>query len=295
MKTWLKIGIVFLVLGSVGIIVFGIQTAGNLSTLFSGTDDYTYVEESYSAEDFTKILLSYDDQSITVAESDDDTIKVEYYSLYYNPVEVSTEDGVLSFINHYDWWDFIYFNFGTTAVKEFKLYIPADLEIAIDLTTINGRIEVLNLTSLTELSAVTTTGNLEVINVTVDSSTSVSSINGNISFLNLVVHGDFVANTVNGSVQANTLTADTVNLYTTYGSILVSFMYSSEIHIHTETGGITVSPTTDFVETYLTMSTVVGIYYVDGSSVTINSYNDSAVNRLECKTVYGDIKIIFPS
>lgn len=295
MKAWLKIGLIFLVIGIIGIIVFGFQAGDHTFDIFVYQDDYTLVEDSYTAEDFTKVFLSYDDQDITVLPSDDDTIKVEYYISNQLPVDVSTDGGTLSFVNHRDWWDFIYINFTPSTVKEFILYIPADYAVELEIEVASGRVSVSDLNAVSKLKITLASGNVDLSDLVVSQSVNAITASGYASFHNLEINGDFVSNVISGSIQVNTVTADSVNLSVTSGSISLSFVYSSDIDLTTVSGQISVGATTDFDETYLKMTTISGTYYIDGTKVITNSYHDSATNRLECETVSGDIKITFPS
>ncbi|MGD9909036.1 MAG: DUF4097 domain-containing protein [Candidatus Izemoplasmatales bacterium] len=298
MRRLLRIGFGLVLIGFVGMIVFGIVSGEAWSDAFITADEYTMVERTYTVDEFSKLMVDVEDKSIEVGVSDDTDIHITYYVHEKSPVISTIEDDTLSVENHILWYNYFLLNFdwfAPSAIHELIILIPSDYVSSMNLHTSNGTIYIGEDLSFTELGASTSNGAITLENIDVSSDLTITSSNGVINVDGLVVSGDFLAITSNGKIDVDTISADKVELSTSNGAIEAKNVSSNNIVLDTSNGNITMNSLSSFDTTYLKMSTSNGSYYINGDKVSTNSYHDGLSVKIDLHTSNGNVYVNFPN
>jgi len=298
MKKILKIGLGLILIGFVGMIVFGVVSGEAWSDAFITGDEYSLVERTYTVDEFSKLVIDVEDKSIEIRTTDDTEISVSYYVHEKSPVISSIDDDTLTIENHILWYNYFLLNFdwfAPSAIHQLVIYVPSSYVSSMDINTSNGTIYIGDNISFTELDVYTSNGAITLEDVVVNDDLTVTTSNGVITIDGLMVDGVFKAITSNGLIDANLIEANKVDLSTSNGAIEASNIDSTNITLDTSNGRITMNSMTSFDSTYLKMSTSNGSYYLNGDKVTTNSYHDGLSVKIDLHTSNGNVYVNFPN
>jgi len=314
MNKALRIVLAVALIALVGVLVVGLLTKGTFG--FISDEEYTLVEKTYSADDFTGIKLDTENRSITILPSTSGQIEVKYYDSDKNYFEVDDVGDVLKLVNDPVW----YYNFISgfnidqmTVYNHVDLYLPATTHYEVDVDTVNGRLEISDLEEIDKLTLETSNGALYVENVTCSGLIDIDSVNGGIHLTTVTASDDVMLDTENGGISLEDVTivgtidltttngnfsltnvqADQINATTTNGYVMGDAVQTEQFFAQTTNGQIDIAIVGSFDDYHVQMMTTNGQYYLDGDLVQINIYHTDKTPSVELESLNGSIHLSF--
>jgi DUF4097 and DUF4098 domain-containing protein YvlB len=211
---------------------------------------------------------------ITVSQWSSDLVEVVYTitcsseeELDFITVECNTSNGIICEVNYDETWEGSH-----SGSVDFEVQIPSDIELAIELASVNGNVS----TEGGKGEAL-----LEVVNGNIDAEgfsgeLIVHSVNGNIDIINSP--GIRIAEIVNGNIECvvNDL-EDNLELESVNGNIILYLGIDAEVEIETISGTIEIA---DIFAAYIT----------DNMVGTSSAFGDGEFS-IDINTVSGNILI----
>ncbi|MCU0105575.1 DUF4097 family beta strand repeat-containing protein [Acholeplasma vituli] len=291
MKTILKVGIVFIILGAISVTVFGLLAQPYLEEQL----DYTDMSYEYDGAQFTRIELSFYNNPVEIKPSTDDKIHIDFKVDQYEEIVLSDESNVLSIVVTSDWWDYmrnplLWFNFSNITVNRTVTVLLPDSLYELQVKTSNGAITLNDLT-LKSAHLNTSNGKVDVRNTTVNDLTLGSS-NGKV-YLNTVTSENVELSTSNGEIECINLVATSVDAETSNGPINGSGIVSNDFRVQTSNGRINITVQGRFDDYKVKTRTSNGDVKIDGATYGNDTYHSSKTPYVEAITSNGDIRINF--
>lgn len=291
MKTILKVGIIFVIIGAISVTVFGFLAEPYIEEQL----EYTDMSYNYDKTQFTRIELSFYNNPVEIKPSTDDQIHIDFKVDQYEEIVLSDESDVLSIVVSSDWWDYmrnplLWFNFSNTMVdRTVTILLPESL-YKIQVKTSNGAIKMNDLT-LDSVVLKTSNGRVDVRNTEV-STLNLGSSNGKI-YLNTVIADNVLLSTSNGEIECIGLVSDSIDAETSNGPINASGIVSNDFRVSTSNGKITIGIQGRFEDYKVKTKTSNGDVKIDGANYSNDTYHSSKTPYVEAITSNGDIRINF--
>lgn len=291
MKTILKIGIIFIILGAISVTIFGLLAKPYLEDQI----EYTDMSYDYDGSLFTQIELSFNNNPVVIKPSLDDQIHIDFKIDQYEEITVSDTNGKLSIIVTSEWWDYVrnplrWFNFSSITVnRTVTVELPTAL-YDLQIRTANGAISIDDLT-LNGANLRTYNGRINVRESAIPN-LQLSSSNGKI-YLKNVTAETIEMSTSNGEIECIDVTASNIDGETSNGPINASGIVSSNFRVSTSNGAIEVSIVGVFEDYKVKTRTSNGTVKIDGSTYGNDTYHSTKTPYIEAITSNGNIKINF--
>lgn len=289
-----KFALGFLLIGIGLVAVFSILSENNLFASIN-EEDFTYYELVYDAADFDRFDFDFQNRKVTVRVSEDDQIRVTYYTTEKDMVTVSESDGELKLLNDVPWYDQLFMGWNVLINSEYyqvNMSLPASVVYDMSLVSSNGAIDIQGLTNLGDVYASTSIGKLTVADVTADA-LDLSTSYGGVYLTNLVVSGDLVAWTSYGPVHLTSLVAASIDAHSSHGKIIAQGLDSEAIELGTSNGDVEAEVVGAKDDYEVRMSTSNGHMTYDGIGVSQEHFNSDAPYRITLDTPNGDIDLTF--
>lgn len=291
MKTILKIGIIFIILGAISVTVFGLLAQPYLEEQMVYTDQNL----DYDGDAFTRIDVSFYNNPVVIKPSADDQIHIDFKTDQYEELTITEDNNILSIVVTSDWWDYVknplhWFSFNNITVnRTVTIELPSVL-YNITVRTSNGAI---SLDDLTLQSAVlrTSNGRINVRNASIPILT-MSSSNGKL-YLNDVISTTIELATSNGEIEMIDVNANAIDAETSNGPINGSGIISNDFRVSTSNGAIDVSIVGVFEDYKVKTRTSNGIVKINGSTYGNDTYHTTKTPYVEAITSNGNIRIQF--
>ncbi len=274
--------------------VFAALTDTNILSAVN-EDDFVLNELIYDADEFDKFDFDFDNRDFIISGSDNDEIKIVYYTTEKDPVVVTENDGTLELVNDVIWYDqlFVGWNFLTDDdYFNLYLYLPDSMVYELELKASNGDIDIFNIENFSDVFISTTNGIVEIDNVISDS-LDLNSSNGRISVSNTTNLQEIDINTSNGRIYLTDVETSSVDAYTSNGKIIVKGLISTDISLDTSNGSIEVEIVGDIDDYEIFMDTSNGSLSYDGILVESEHLNENGQYEVRLDTSNGDITLTF--
>ncbi len=293
----IKIGLALIIIGFIVSIGFGIVSGASFNSYF-GDEDFTYVEKTYAADDFSGFDFDLSNKAVIILPSESGNVDIKYYDSDLNWIEVDETGNELILQSDGEWYANMVVNFSLfslTKYSEFYLYIPVSEHYDITIDSSNGAISLDNYLSAGELNFDTSNGAINLTNVESEDFIDLKTSNGRVTLINVETTNEISADSVNGRITLEDVIALSIDVNTSNGSIVGSGLETSNFDAHTSNGNIELTFVGSFADYHLRMSTSNGSYYLNNQKVTTNNYNTDKNNEIQLDTSNGNIKANFSS
>ncbi len=293
----IKIGLALIIVGFIVSIGFGIVSGASFNSYF-GDEDFTYVEKTYAADDFSGFDFDLSNKAITILPSESGNIDINYYDSDLNWIEVDETGNELSLQSDSEWYAHLALNFSIINLSkymQFYLYIPVSEYYDLTIASPNGSISLENYLNAGELNFDTSNGAIHLTNVESDQLIDLRTSNGRITLTNVETTDEILGDTVNGRIVFDGVKALAVNVNTSNGTINGSGIDTSDFDAHTSNGNIELTFVGNFADYHLRMSTSNGSYYLNNDKVTTNNYNTDKNDEIQLDTSNGNVEVNFSS
>ncbi|XMB72692.1 DUF4097 family beta strand repeat-containing protein [Mycoplasmatota bacterium WC30] len=281
----------------VGVGVVATFTAISGENLFStvNEEDFVYNELVYDGDEFSNFDFDFENRGFTIRTSDDDQIKITYYTTEKDNVVVTEGEETLKLLNDIEWYDqwFIGINFFTNNdYYDVYLFLPSSIIYDLDINTSNGTIDILNIDNISNLDFYTSNGKILIVDVETDEM-NLHTSNGEIRITDVGIELDLYLKTSNGRIYLTNITAKDIDAYSSNGRIIASNIDCNSAILDTSNGDIEVEIKGDKADYEVNMDTSNGDMIYDGIGVTSEHFNEGATYVLDLDTSNGDIEVSF--
>jgi len=284
-----------LFLVGVGIVaIFSILSEDNLFAAVS-EEDFVYHELTYEADEFVKFDFQFDNRDFIFRASENDEIKISYYTTEKDPVDVVENGNVLELVNDIEWYNqvFIGWDFFTNDdYYDVYVYLPTTSEYEVYLVNANGSVDIENLANFTDIFVGTSNGRITLENVVAESVDLVTS-NGEVRLTSVVVTDNIAIITSNGRIYLTDVIADAISGISSNGKVIATAIDAEVISLSTSNGDIEVNLAGPKADYALNMSTSNGDMVYDGIETTSEHLNTGADKTVNLNTSNGDITVTF--
>jgi DUF4097 and DUF4098 domain-containing protein YvlB len=278
-------------------------------------EDYEYNELLYDADDFTGFNFDFVNRDFLVETSEDNQIKVTYWTTERDDVVVTDSGAVLKLENDVEWFSQVFIGWNSIVSDEqyfdVVVYLPDSVDYDIDFDTSNGAFVMSEIDNINELKFETSNGTIRVEDCDT-SSMDFKTSNGSVTIIDCVTPTIDVY-TSNGTITiTNVETTGLLNVRTSNGKILLTDVESGSIHgkssnqkiiaenikcddvfLDTSNGSISLTIYGDKADFEVRMDTSNGDMTYDGIGVSQEEFNLGENNKINLDTSNGDIEIIF--
>lgn len=291
MKTLLKVGIIFIIIGAISVTVFGLMAQPYLEEQM----EYTDQAFDYEGNLFNRIDLSFYDNPVVIKPSTDDQIHIRFKTDQYEEITLTEDNQILSIVVTSDWWDQFrnplhWFNFGNIMVNRTVTVELPSILYHLSVRTSNGAISLDDL-SLESVILRTSNGRVSIENVSIPTVT-MSSSNGKL-YLKDVVSTTVDLDTSNGEIELINVEAYSMDAETSNGPINASGIDVEDFRVITSNGAIELSIQGIFEDYKVKTKTSNGTVKIDGSTYGNDTYHTTKVPYVEAITSNGNIQIHF--
>lgn len=290
-----KFALALFLIGVGCVAVFSVMSEEPIFGTFGSDQDYELQELTYDAADFTGFSFNINNRDVIIEASEDDEIKVVYYTSEKDAIIVDDEGTELSLEKDVEWFMNWFSGWGTffnDEIFDLYLYIPTTLDYDIDIYTSNGTLTITDLDNIKDLDFDTSNGRLTITNVLADD-INLGTSNGGCYLTDVTVVNDLKIDTSNGRINLSNVTADTIEGDTSNGGIFATNLVSDDIDLDTSNGNIEVTIIGEKDDYEVDAETSNGDIDWDGLGVTDGIINEDAPNKLRLHTSNGNIDIIF--
>ncbi len=262
---------------------------------FANDEDYVYHELSYDADDFAKLSFNFENRDFLFRKSDNDEIKITYYTTEKDPVEVTEVGTTLKLVNEIVWYNqvFIGWNFFTNDdYYDVYVYLPDSVDYEIYLIDSNGSVDITGVTNLTDVFVTTSNGRITTDSAYADSMDLISS-NGEIRVTGTVVADSLTVATSNGRIYLTDVVAETIIGSTSNGKVVGTNVACESITLNTSNGDIEIGLAGEKNDYDVIMSTSNGDMVYDGLETSQEYIYTPGEFIIILNTSNGDIVITF--
>lgn len=221
-KIFMRISIVSIIIGFVLLIVSITGLKGNFSEVFAlYNEDSTFTEKNFSTttSNHKNLIIDTMNRSIVFEISTSDEFSISYYDSDIDYLVINEDDNSLTITNEVKNQITYFPRWVSSDRRIIMVSLPKNFKTNIDITSINGNVDISGVLELNNIRVTTSNGNLtmadmgQIINlefITTNGSSNignasiksikVSSTNGSHKLLNIVSER-VVANTTNGSIR----------------------------------------------------------------------------------------------
>lgn len=256
----------------VGLLVVMLTRTSIFSFSVGTTKSKLVRQEEYQIENLHKIKIKAISSDVEIKNSNDNKIIVKYYGEKENEVLFNSDGSVLSLEEKAK--NRFCFGFCNLS-KKIVLYVPKDLEIDMDYSTISGDVTFEEEYSNANLKLKTTSGDADISKV---KNLEFNTVSGD---LDLDYSNNTVIKTTSGDVSANEINSY-LKLDTTSGDVRINKLaIERESFINTISGDVFIDNISDlYVNTHTT-----------SGDIRVNNSNRKSDYVLNVKTVSGDILV----
>jgi len=293
----IKVGLVLIIIGFIASVGFGLVSGASFNSYF-GDEDFTYVEKTYAADDFTGFDFNLANKAVIILPSETGNIDIKYYDSDLNWIEVDETGSELVLQSENEWYSNLVVSFNLISISkyaDFYLYIPVTEKYDITIDTANGAVTLDDYLVAGNLYLTTSNGAITLTNVESDGAIDLTTSNGRITLTNVETPDEISADSRNGRIVLENVNALAIDAETSNGSIIGSGLETSNIDAHTSNGNIELSIICSFADYHLRMTTSNGSYYLNDHKVSTNNYNTDKNNELLLDTSNGNIEVNFSS
>ena len=293
MNKLLKYGLAILLIGF-GIVVI-VSITSNSSIISVNEEKFTFYEESYSFDEFSLIDFEFDNRSVYILESPDESVYIEYYVHEKDEYEMSDSNNELM-INISRKWYFSIFIFDIFQNMDFYkvyLYLPANNTVEdLDIISSNGSISIDLNHTFDSIFISTSNGRIDLDNFLATNIIANSS-NGTIDVNSLSVTNKISLKTSNGSILIDDSSALIIDGKTSNGAIEAKNIISDDINLDTSNGKIYLSVKGEKDDYRVTLQTSLGDSIYDGLKVESGTINNTGEKLISISSSNGDIEVDF--
>lgn len=166
----IKIGLALIIIGFIVSIGFGIVSGASFNSYF-GDEDYTYVEKTYSADEFTGFNFDLSNKAVIILPSLTGNVDIKYYDSDLNWIVVDETGSELVLESENEWYSNLVVNFSLISLARYAqlyLYIPVTEHYDITIESSNGNMTLDDYLSAGDLYLDTTNGSITLTNVESD-------------------------------------------------------------------------------------------------------------------------------
>jgi len=290
-----KFAIALFLIGAGCVAVFSIISEEPIFGTFGSDEDYELQELTYDADDFTGFDFLLSNRDVIIEESEDDQIKVVYYTSEKDDIIVSDDGSELSLQKDIEWFTNWFSGWGTffnDEIFDLYLYIPTTVDYDISIYTSNGTLTMTDLDNIKDFVFDTSNGRLTLENVSADD-INLDTSNGGCYLTDVTVVNDLTMDSSNGKIMLTNIVADSIKGDTSNGRITATNLVSDDIDLDTSNGSISVTISGNKDDYEVDVDTSNGDIDWDGLGVTDGIINEDAPKKLRLHTSNGDIDIIF--
>jgi DUF4097 and DUF4098 domain-containing protein YvlB len=308
---------VALALFLIGVGVFAIFTAISEEPIWGTIDDedYVYNELLYDADEFTGFNFDFYNRDFFVVATEDDQIKVEYYTSEKDTVTVTDSGDTLTLKNEVEWIFQLFGGWRTILnddiIYDVTIYVPDSMVYDIDFNTSNGSFYMSDIQNVGDLDFDTSNGviileNCENTSINLDTSNGrisltncitdsidVSTSNGTIELEEVTTSGLIKLRTSNGKILLTDLEAGVINAKSSNQRITAINIKCTDVTLDTSNGSISLSIYGDKDDFEVYMDTSNGDMTYDGIEVSQEHFNNGGDYTIDLDTSNGDIVLTF--
>lgn len=289
-----KIALALLLIGIGGFVAFSIMSDDPLFATVND-EDYVYNELIYDASEFTNFDFDFSNRDFFIEPSEDDKIKIVYYTTDKDKVVVTDSTTTLVLLNKVEWVTNWFSGWGNVINNDYYdvyIYLPTSGNYDFDIDTSNGNLNMEDIANLESFVYDTSNGGITLNKVTANSLDLYTS-NGVVTLTDVSVQTDIEIDSSNGKVLLTDVAADKIVADTSNGRILATRVDADEIELDTTNGNIIISVIGNKDNYQVDMSTSNGDLEYDGLGVTEGRINAAGENSISLDTSNGDIELTF--
>ncbi|MBN2541042.1 MAG: DUF4097 family beta strand repeat protein [Bacilli bacterium] len=274
--------------------IFSVLTDNNVFATVN-EEDFTYNEVTYDADAFSGFDFNFENRDFIIRVSENDEIKVTYYTTEKDTVEINFVGSTLELVNDVEWYNQFFIGFSFLVNNDFYdvyLYLPASEIYDLDLFTSNGTIDILGIDNLATVNFGTSNGRISVDSIAA-TSLDLDTSNGKIRVQDAVLTSDLQLHTTNGSITVENISCADLHGTTSNRAISASNLTCDSVYLGTSNGDIDLEIFGDKADYEVTMTTSVGDMVYDGIEVSQEHFNIGALYEVELHTSNGDIVVSF--
>lgn len=291
MRAIIKIGVLFLIIGAVSSIVFGLVANEQLKEEL----ELTEVTYTYEKTRFSTIDLSFENNPVVILPSETEEIVIRFnYDQYETVVETKTETGLGIKVTS-KWYERLFFgsrifNFNLFENRTVYVYLP-DVLYNLHVTTSNGAISLDDL-SLGSSNLTSSNGAIKVKNASFNNHLKNVTSNGMINLYGITA--DIIENkTSNGPVELNNLIASTIKATSSNGRISGEDITTDYLSAYTSNGSIDLAINGAFADFKVKTRTSNGDVKINNQTYGNDTYHESKTPYVSATTSNGNISLFF--
>ncbi len=289
-----KIATALFLIGIGGFAIFSMLSEDSVFASVN-EEDFTLHELVYDDVRFNQMDFEFKNRDLIIRTSEDNQIKVSYYTTENDRVDVTEGDTKLTLENDVEWWNNLFFGWGAFTNDEFYdvyLYLPSTHVYSIDIDTSNGVFDVSDMDQIDQLELSTSNGRVTLEDVTCNL-LNVNTSNGTINLVDVEVASTIDANTSNGRIYLTNVSATEIDADSSNGKIIASGIIAQDIALETSNGDIELEVLGDREDYAVRMDTSNGDMNYDGIGVSQTSFNPEGTLSIDLHTSNGDIDLRF--
>lgn len=289
-----RISIVLFVIGISAAVIFTYLSDSKVLAIID-EEDFTFHEQIYDGNDFSKVDLSFMNRDFVIRSSDNDQIKIEYYTTDADMVEISESDRYLNITSDIKWYNQLFTGLNFFISNEFymvNVYLPEAFNYDLKILTSNGKINMADMDQLDHLEVDTSNGTIDLVGINakqIDLKTS----NGTVSISELNNVDILEIYTSNGRINLGNIDANKIDAKTSNGKIIANNISAEDIDLDTSNGRIELSVLGQKDDYEVYMDTSNGDLLYDGIKVSQEHFNVNGVWQIHLDTSNGDIELTF--
>jgi hypothetical protein len=282
----------------IGVGVFAVFTVISEEPIWGlvNDEDYLYNELTYDADEFTGFDFDFDNRDFIVGISEDDKIKITYYTTERDNVTVTDSGDTLKLFNDIE-WTFTLFSGWNSIINDedyfdVEVFLPASVIYDVDFNSSNGSLDMVGINNIDVLKFATSNGRIDIDNCNATSMDFYTS-NGTIELTTVEAIGLIKIKTSNGKIKLTDVEAGSIEAKSSNQKITGVNITCSDVDFDTSNGSISLSIYGDKEDFEVFMETSNGDMTYDGVGVSQEEFNIGEDNKIKLDTSNGNIELIF--